>query len=445
MAENTSPVRLSWSHSSWLNTHSAQWVSAGIIDEPSRARILSGYQTRSAEQTGLMALLLLAVLMFAIGILLLIGYNWARIPAPGKITLIMSSVSLAFGGAAWSFARRHPVAGEVLGLAGVLLFGNAIWLIAQVLHIQGHFPDAFKWWAIGALAAAALIRSKIIGPAAAILLGVWILSESFDDQRSVIAFVTLWLAAVGISYWLSSEIMLYITALAAAAWVMVTPHAYFPATVSIGSVALAGCAFYALSLWHDRSSHMARAWQVTGLVVVLLAFIPLLLAETHRAYGPSPLTWTMFAPALPWLLVALSPLVRWGTRDRDLPVPMLASRVADFMIVVTALTVTLWLEVMISGYGGDQSWSRLSVIAFSVLALALSAALIRKALSDDTGMHLAFGVLFGLAFLLIRWASLIDSMLWSGLMLLVASAGFFGVARLWRDRDRHPIVEGTLS
>jgi hypothetical protein len=107
--------------------------------------------------------------------------------------------------------------------------------------------------------------------------------------------------------------------------------------------------------------------------------------------------------------------------------------------------VTLWLELTISGYVGQPHWHRLSVIAFSVLALALSVSLIRKALMDNTGMHLTFGVLFGLAFLLVRWASLIDSMLWSGLMLLGASAGFFAVARLWRDRDRHPIAEGTLS
>jgi hypothetical protein len=48
-------------------------------------------------------------------------------------------------------------------------------------------------------------------------------------------------------------------------------------------------------------------------------------------------------------------------------------------------------------------------------------------------------VLFALAFLLVRWASLVDSMLWSGVMLLVASAGFFGIARLWGGRNRrHP-------
>jgi hypothetical protein len=48
------------------------------------------------------------------------------------------------------------------------------------------------------------------------------------------------------------------------------------------------------------------------------------------------------------------------------------------------------------------------------------------------------GVLFAVVFLLVRWLSLIDSMLWSGLMLLVASAGFFAIAKLWGGRTRRP-------
>jgi uncharacterized membrane protein len=428
-----------------LNRHSAAWVHAGIIDDASRARILAGYETRPAEQAGLMALLLLAALMFAIGILLLIGYNWARIPVPGKIAIIMSSVAISFGAAAAAFARRRPIAGEVLGLVGVLLFGNAIWLIAQVLSIEGNFHDAFMWWSVGALAAAALMRSKVIGPAAAILLGTWILAESFDQERSVVAFVALWLAAVGTSYWLRSTIMLYLAALSAAAWVMVTPHDVAPATVSIGAVALAGCAFYSLSRWHRPDDAMGRAWQGSGLVVLLFAFVPLLMTDMHRARPATQLTWTMLMAAVPWLIVALSPVVRRERSGETDAVDATASRIANTVVTATALTVTLWLELTISGYIGQPPWPRASVIGFSVLALALSASLIRKALVDATGMHLTFGVLFGLAFLLVRWASLIDSMLWSGLMLLLASAGFFLVARLWRDRDRHPIVEGTLS
>ena len=65
----------------------------------------------------------------------------------------------------------------------------------------------------------------------------------------------------------------------------------------------------------------------------------------------------------------------------------------------------------------------------------LSTSFIHKALGSDSASDLTFGVCFGLAFLLVRWGSLIDSMLWSGVMLLAASGGFFAIARLWRYRD----------
>ena len=35
-----------------------------------------------------------------------------------------------------------------------MLFGAGIWLVAQVYHIEEHFPDGFLIWGIGALALA---------------------------------------------------------------------------------------------------------------------------------------------------------------------------------------------------------------------------------------------------------------------------------------------------
>ncbi len=80
---------------------------------------------------------------------------------------------------------QHHAAGETLAFIGVLLFGNAIWLIAQVLHIRGNFADAFMWWAIGALATAWLVRSRIIGAGAAFLVLIWILAAGFTFDRPV--------------------------------------------------------------------------------------------------------------------------------------------------------------------------------------------------------------------------------------------------------------------
>ena len=82
----------------WLETESSQWVSSGIVDTETRARILGAYSVDSAPHRGTMALVLMAVLMCGIGVLLVIGYNWNRIGPTLKVTMVMGAAAPA---------RRH--------------------------------------------------------------------------------------------------------------------------------------------------------------------------------------------------------------------------------------------------------------------------------------------------------------------------------------------------
>src|SRR5690242_14129606 len=91
----------------WLQAESRNWVNDGMLDEPSRQRILSRYDTDSLPHRGTMALTLIAVLMCGIGVLLVIGYNWDRITAAVKVAMIMASVGAAFGGAAFAYGRKR--------------------------------------------------------------------------------------------------------------------------------------------------------------------------------------------------------------------------------------------------------------------------------------------------------------------------------------------------
>jgi hypothetical protein len=82
---------------------------------------------------------------------------------------------------------------------------------------------------------------------------------------------------------------------------------------------------------------------------------------------------------------------------------------------------------------------------FNVAALAIAVSLIRMAVRTDRPADLAFGVLFALGFLIVRWIDLIDNMLWSGLILIAASVGLFAVARAWRYRVRPVARSGAAS
>jgi uncharacterized membrane protein len=432
--EGAGSARISRARLTWLQSESTRWVADGLVDPVARTRILSRYQIESAEHRSMLALMVLGALMFAIGVLLLIGYNWSAIPAAGKIAILMGSVAAAFAGSAAALARRHHVAGDVLALIGVLLFGNAIWLIAQVLHIQGDFPDGFFWWAIGGVATAALLESWIVGISGAALVTSWIVaavisfsSRSAGDQPFV-TFVLVWTTTLALAYRVTSPTMIKILAVGAAVWIVFWRAGSSAEQVAPGVAAIAACLFYSFGRWHRPDNAMGRAWQSAGLSILLVAFVPLLITELHDE-APGHVTWGAIVPALVLAAGALAS-VAW-TRGRQ-------AYLADYVIAGTAVVVAAWLILLARGLAGADAWATIMTIGFSILALFIAVSLIRKALRTDRISDLTFGVAFALAFLLVRWASLIDSMLWSGLMLLAASGGFFVIARLWRHRPRRP-------
>ena len=419
---------------SWLESESAAWVARELIDDATRHRILESYQVQSAERRSLLALMLLGALMLGIGVLLLIGYNWQRVPVNGKVAIIMSSVALAFAASAWSYARQHRVAGETLAFIGVLLFGNAIWLIAQVLHIRGNFSDAFMWWAIGALATAWLVRSWIIGAGAAVLVVIWVLAAGFTFDRPLWSFAAIWAATMAVVYVLESPVMLAPAALSAIAWVCWVPARTQPELVSVGAAALAACACYAVGSWHGASHRLGRAWQVTGLMALLGACVPLLISEFHTTTHNQRVTWASLVVLVPAIVTGLSAAAAAMNRARRNSGAALSA--ADAFVMATALALVVWLGLLANGATQSRAWGYSATLTFSVLVLGSSVALIHRALRDDRASDLTMGVLFAVVFLLVRWLSLIDSMLWSGLMLLVASAGFFAIAKLWSGRTR---------
>jgi uncharacterized membrane protein len=434
MKEDEQRTELPRARWSWLEAESATWVARDVIDDAARQRILESYQVQSAERRSLLALMLLGALMLGIGVLLLIGYNWQRVPVSGKVAIIMSSVALAFAASAWSYARQHRAAGETLALIGVLLFGNAIWLIAQVLHIRGSFSDAFMWWAIGALATAWLVRSRIVGAGAAVLVLVWVLAAGFTFDRPLWSFAAIWLATIAIVYALESPLMLAPAALSAIAWVCWAPARTQPELVSVGAAALTACACYGVGAWQGLSNRLGRAWQMTGLMALLGACVPLLISEFHTTTHNQRVSWDsliVLIPALVTGLVAVAASMRRASRTSEV-----ALSTADAFVMATALAVAVWLGLLAGGATQSRTWGYSATLTFSVLVLGASVALIHRALRDDRASDLTMGVLFAVVFLLVRWLSLIDSMLWSGSMLLLASAGFFAIAKLWSGRAR---------
>jgi uncharacterized membrane protein len=428
------PKRIPRARYEWLAGESTLWRDAGLIDEQLRARVLGNYEPQAPYARGMTAIVVLAALMVGIGVLLLIGYNWARLGPLTKVGMTMSGVAAFFAASASAFSRRHDLAGHTLALIGTFAFSSSIWLIAQVLHIQGHFPDGFMWSAVGALAAAVVIGSGWIGIAAAIFAVMWVLAAGIAPPHTPpLAFLAFAPPAFALAYRLASPNILRILAAASALWVVVLdPVRLFDQVevVFFSAIPLTGCAFYAIGGWHRRDVAMRRAWQTSGLLVLLVSFLVLLIADFHRATVAG--EWRTSATVVAAVGGAITAtLLRRRLRDA-----------AALTIGLVAGVLVVWTLLLVSGIAQPRHvW----VTLFSVLSLFLSVSLIRTALRTDDAPALAFGTLFGLEFLIVRWTSVIENMLWSGLMLLVAGGGLLFIARLWRFRDRDLAPAGRLS
>lgn len=419
----------------WLQAQTAAWRERGLIDEATAVQILAVYDVEASQRAGMQAIVLMAILMCGVGLLLLIGYNWTDIPRTAKLAIIFAGVVAAFGGSAIAYARRHPVVGEALAVAGTLIYGNAIWLIAQVLHISGHFPDAFLWFAIGCAVCAWLVESAAIGVEAALLIAVWVgVEESFTLSSFLfLEFAALSGIVVVLAYRLRSPYVVWTSVLAGVVWILRSVDT-LDGIAAFGAMGMYACALYAIGGWHAAGDVLRRAWRQAGLATLCLALVPLMITDLHRHPGTPVSSWPFAIFLVLLSLIGLSIAVR---RDR--------TRV-DLAVLLVAVVTLIWTMVSIySTYTHDLAIASTEAFLFSGLALAVGVALVRTALRGGTFGDLALGVLFMLTFLIVRWLSVIQNLLWSGLLLVATGAGLLLVARLWRQRDRTLAAAGRLS
>lgn len=418
-------TRVSGARLRWLQEQAAAWRDEGLLDDTARERILARYDAEAGERRGMLAIIIIAVLMCGVGTALLIGYNWYRIAGPAKITLLMTLVAAAFAVSSVAYGRGRETAGELLAFAGTLLFGASIWLIAQTLQISGRFPDAFLWFAIGALACAYLVKSSLMSLEGALLAAAWVIAEGTFVPRLNVLYLPIAAVVLLNAYRTREALVVPVAAATTGIWAFLSVIEDSPA-IGVGAAALFGCAFHAAGRLH-RGAEFGRWWRRSGLGVLLLAFIPLLIEGFHRdaVEGRS--------PGLPTLIFgAIVALATLGLVLRK----RLVTRV-DRLLAGVAVAVILWTSVHLFVFRDNLAVApRLATILYSVLALGFGVSLIRSAVRTNRPADLGFGVLFALVFLIVRWASAADNLLWSGVCLLAAGGGLLLVARLWQRRDR---------
>jgi len=120
-------------------------------------------------------------------------------------------------------------------------------LIAQMYHLEGNPPDAVLTWALGALLAAVLIRSRPALAAGFVLLVAWSNYERSLADAAHWEFLPAWAAAAAVAAWLGWRPGLDLAAISLGIWLvplgffLLDHHAHW-ITAAIGALAAVGAA-----------------------------------------------------------------------------------------------------------------------------------------------------------------------------------------------------------
>lgn len=178
------------------------WIEQGWVKAEAEKAILDHVASQSdgGARRLTMAFSILGVVLLGAGVITFFAANWGEMSKLSKLAALFGSMWAAYITAYYFLeARDFPHLGQAMLLLGVILFGSNIMLIAQIYHIDSHYPNGVLIWSIGGLITAYLMGSQPAMIASVGLAILWTSMESFGFERAFHwPFIVLWAASLPI-------------------------------------------------------------------------------------------------------------------------------------------------------------------------------------------------------------------------------------------------------
>ena len=471
---------LSARHRDWLHNELPVWQAAGAISNEQSAQILGLYES-ATESTARRAsgavftLKSLAPLLAGMAALLAVGFNWAALSASVKLSLVFGGMLAAYAVGFWLRYRGGlPLASEVAFLLGCLLYGVGIWQIAQVFHVESHYPDGIWLWALGTLPIAMCLDSPLVHVLYAALLALWVGTEALDygrfgywlfgirrwDVPPNAAYSLPLLALPGVlwAYRKQSPLTAHLYALVLTWWVVLQPVVWGHSPIVVYAIGTAAGLLLLASQAHRPRSPMAVPYRTWGVLIAAGVLLPLSSAsfQYELLHVVQPASALPVAAILTVVALATTLLVSWV---RSIVDPQW-SRVGESLLAglrrqwlpaaLIGLMIGLCLWSWACGAPGPRYVNYMQrsallltpevlapTLACNAAILVLCVWLLRLGVSEDRGRPFVGGVLLFLAWAVVRYVDLFGvggGMLGAAAMFLVCGAILFIVARFWRGR-----------
>ncbi len=453
----------------WLQTELDHWQATGLVTPEQRAGILGLYESandvsRKKQSQGIFVLQAIAMSLFGLAILLLIGFNWEYIPGGLRIAIVVGAMLVAHTIGYWlRWTRKQPLAGEIATFLACCLFGCGIWQIGQVFHISSENADGVWLWALGVLPFAVFLESALLHAFLVVLLGTWVGIEFLGIGstrwwgwwRVPAGCYTLpLLTAPGIlwAYLRKSEKTLAIYLPLVAWWLILLPIAWNKDLNPVYFIGAVAALFLAFAEAHRIGDPMSAPFRLYGSAVIVgLLFLMGFVGFQREMMGHSG-EWTVLqgGAILVVGLGVIAVLNQWGApHPEDSPefFPRFLQRFwlpAGLVIMFGGLSLwSLLSGIERSQYSrgsGLENWTwpvLIPVLITNVATVTMAVWLMRVGLREDRGRPFGGGVVLFLAWAVARYVDLfgeIGGMIGAALMFFLCGVGLFGLARFWSQR-----------
>ncbi len=419
----------------WLRDQIGTWLDEGLIDAGQAEALRARYPV-SDQDTPWSRIIVSSVgaIVFGLGIILFFAYNWADMHKVTKLALVFGAVLATHGTgfylSASADAKRSLV--ESLHVMGTMLFGAGIWLVAQIYHIDEHYPNAFFVWGIGALALAWAMPSVAQGLMAVLLVFLWGSFEVFDFSSPT--HWGSWVVLLGVLplAWMQRSRVLLFFALVAFITLFVFSAGQVEGDLVIAALFYLACLHLAAGRLSTRSAfpESAPLFSVVGysvyLVLLYLFSFHEVARELVRLNPEGMLEWSYVIAPLIASLLAWAVLLATGAWQR-------ADGIRRWE---TGLILLAMLLVLIAQFGASRGDVGIVVFAFNLIFLGHCVVMIVRGTGRLNWKQVSLGCVLFSALAFARFIDLFDDLLMRSLFFLALGAGLFLIGNFYSHRKK---------
>jgi len=259
------------SQNSWVRKEIELWQSEGLISSEQAQLLSSRYPDREFRTVNILPML--GAILLGVGIILFFAANWPLIPVTAKLILILSVLfTCHYFAYKYRYEKDQLWLGNSLLLLGGILFGAAIFLIAQIYHINAYYPNGILFWALGVLLMAWVTGERSVTILSILLLLAWTISDGSETHPLIpwLHLLIMFLLAFPLAYRVHSAIAVFLCQL----WLIIL------LLISVGSnyehmipliITFLGSAFYLRGRQGEDSYSML--YMAMGMIMALTTML----------------------------------------------------------------------------------------------------------------------------------------------------------------------------